>query len=342
MNHVHRSRKNHGYRRVGSWVVAALGLLAAACGGGDDDGGGAESIAGSGGRSPAGAGGTAGRPGDAQPDCDSRPTQTVTVDRAFWHSGFKVTLGDAVLMPATADCAAGELRIGAEFFNRAGEAYSFDPRMLVASAGNDYEPSFNQDIPHVPGGRTGRGTLGFSVDSRFALEEATLIVGGAGQHHAVVPIGAASPDPHITLQPENIPAIGEFEVGAVTFHIEEAFVRADLPSDHDTYPKDQLSMQFNFSVTYKGGTGGVNLSEEHFLLDLPDGTSVAPSGASIKYLGVAGATTADLFVRFTISHPVEGAYALLARGNWAIEPSEVDWVEGQFPFEVPPLTTYGE
>jgi hypothetical protein len=100
----------------------------------------------------------------------------VAVDEAFWHAGWKVTLGEATL--SEGDTGSGELFMEAEFENLGTDGATFDSQLLVTSAGNDYadETFEGHDLPTVPGLRKSEGSLSFSVDDEFVLDEATLIV----------------------------------------------------------------------------------------------------------------------------------------------------------------------
>lgn len=58
--------------------------------------------------------------------CSERETESVALNTTIWQTGFKVTLGTAVLTPAASSCSEGTLRVDATFENRGDQDTSFD------------------------------------------------------------------------------------------------------------------------------------------------------------------------------------------------------------------------
>lgn len=333
-------------------LLAAVATLLAACGGSPANTA-TQEIAGSAGEAGAapalGEGGTSGKAGSSAGgaagavDCDQRVTKSSVLNESIFHSGFEVALGTAVLTPATESCAPGDLVIDATFHNRGGDAFQFGPEMLVTSGGNDYaySPSSYTDIPAVPGGRTGKGTLHFNVDTKFDLNDATLIVGGAYEHKAVVPLGAKSPDTFVSLDPPDATLMGKFTAGTLQFDMKGGYIRADQPWDHTTLDEDHYSITLLFSATYiaSTGLGGDNISRDNFDLLLPDGTAVAPDDAPVELLDNLGTTLDDLSMTFTVPGPMEGKFALEASGRWGKNDAAVSIA---MPFVVPHIAAFGK
>jgi hypothetical protein len=264
--------------------------------------------------------------------------ESVIVEEAFWHAGWKVTLGEATL--SEADAGSGELSIEAEFENLGTDEATFDSQLLVTSAGNDYadETFEGHDLPTVPGLRTGDGSFNFRIDEEFDLDEATLIVGNPVNQQATVPIGPDGDD-LVSLEPVDIAAAGTATAGAVTLTVERAQLRADLPDKHSEMKAGTLAMAVYFSATPATGIqiGQGVLQSQNVLLELPNGTSVAVisdgvSGVNELLQGKEGTTIPDLAVRFEVEEPAEGAYAFVVRGKYGPGGSDA---EGKFAFVVP-------
>ncbi len=327
-------------------LLAALALVPGCYGGAEDasgeptageTGGGGGGATGPMNQAEAGSSSGGGGATSSVSDCDARETETVTLDQAFWQSGFEVTLGDAVLTPSTKQCASGQLVIDAEFFNRGLDSASFDTRVLLTSNGNDYVEGWD-DLPYVPGERTGKGTFTFDVDPDFLLDDATLIIGDAGYNQAIMPIGAKAAEALVSLEPQDLTFPGSAEAGVLKFEFSNAFVRADLPGSHDTLPDDELQLGMDVAITFQEDNGGSNVFASHFLLRLPDGQSVSPDVSWTKTLYNVGETF-ESYLRFTIKSPVSGKYALGMRGPWS---ASNDDVEAEVPFEIGSLPALGE
>lgn len=259
--------------------------------------------------------------------CSVPTSQVIEVGQTFWHSGFEVTLADATYKPAPRGCS-GEFVIAASFYNRGGGTASLDTRMLLTAAGKDYRLVARQDdIPSVPGQRTGKGFLRFSIDDTFDATQATLLVGNAGEHSATVPLGADSPDTLRSLEPVDIILTDSATAGPLTFKMAGGYLRADEPARHSTLATNHLNMVLFFSLS---ATSSENVLTNHFTLVLPDGTAVAADAAPIE-LTRAGATIDDLRVDFTVDAPGEGTYKLEFGGAWG--PAN-EWTEAEIPFDI--------
>lgn len=277
--------------------------------------------------------------GTAIMDCDERPTQAVTLNQAIWQTGFKVTLGTATLKPQTPSCTPGVLTIDAQFENRGTDTQTFDSVTLLSSSGKDYELPSGQDLPSVPGGRLGKGTFSFVVNGTFSLDDAVLSFGAAERHQAKVPFGKDSPDPLITLEPQTLPITGQVVAGNLTVNFEDAFLRADAPGRYSSLAADEVhvSLDFNAMVT-KDLVLGAYLGYEAFVLQLPDGTSIAPDTVPFARLDKKGVTESGLWVGFSIPSPAAGKYSLEVREHDGVGTR----AEAVFPFTLPSFPTFGD
>ncbi|HVY28769.1 MAG TPA: hypothetical protein VHB79_19570 [Polyangiaceae bacterium] len=338
---------------LGALVVSSLAL---ACGGGSsawqpgaggEAGGDTGNDVGTGGKSghasnigPTEAGGDSSNAEGGSPivNCDDRPTQTVKLDQPIWQSGFKVTLRTATLKPQTPSCTPGIVTIDAQFENRGTDTETFDAETLLSSAGKDYELRA-RDLPDVPGGRLGKGGFTFAVDDTFSFDDAVLSFGGAQRHQAKVPFGKSAPDPLVTLEPQTLPIKGKVVAGYLVVNFEDAYVRADSAGSYSSLSSDELHLSLDFSAMV---TKDLNRSDElvarAFVLQLPDGTSIAPDHTPGVSLDKKGVTVSDIWVGFTIPAPAAGKYSLEVR--------EYDYVSqtasAVFPFTLPSFPTFGD
>jgi hypothetical protein len=267
---------------------------------------------------------------------------SVTVDLAFWHAGWKVTLGEAALTPD--DFGSAAVMIEADFENLGVDPAVFDSQALLTSGSIDFpdETFEGHDYPEVPGERTGKGSFNFQVDDEFTLDEATLIIGNPSNNQAIVPIGEEG-DEYVSLEPQDVAATGDVVAGAVTVTVESAEVRADLPDRHSEMEEGKLAMIVYFSATPASGIqiGQGVLQSPNVALELPDGTSVAViddgvSGVNELLQGREGTTISDLKVRFPIDEPAEGTYKFILKGAYG--PGGAN-VEGELAFVVEPAAT---
>ena len=277
---------------------------------------------------------------EATAEATSEPAEsdTMAVDQAFWHAGWKVTLGDATFTP---DGAGGSVLIAAEFENLSDTTSTFNSQTVLTAAGESYEGgSLDEDLPEVPAGFSGEGALGFDVDESFSFDDAVLTIGNPDNNQAVIPIGEDADAELVTLEPIAIPVTGTVTAGAVTLTIEGAEVRADLPDLSDQLPKGTYAITINFSATPQAGiqVGQGVLQSPNVILRLPDGTAVAVrsdgvSGVNELLQGAEGTTISNLRVRYEIDEPIEGPYAVILRGNYGPGGAEV---EGELAFTIEP------
>jgi len=311
-------------------LTLALALTAAfavlACGGGDDD---AE-------QTPTAGSRTAVSTPDDEDETPTAEEDSIEIDQAFWHSGWKVTLGEATY---AASESGPSVTIGATFENVGETNDTFDSELVLIAGGENYSWSqFDSDFPEVPGGLTGRGTMVFEVGPDFSFDDAALRVGNVNNNQAYVPIGPDAEGELESLEPIEVAVTGQATAGAVTLNVERAELRADFPDTHRPVEKGKLALTIYFSATVGSGIpiGEGVLQSPNVALKLHDGTAVAVisdgrSGVNELLQGKEGTTIPDLSVRFEVPGTYAGEYAFVVRGVYAPDRHQV---EGELPFEI--------
>jgi hypothetical protein len=317
---------NSALRRIGPalWLALALlgaiALVSAACGGGGDSD-----------PTP-----TAEEEEPTDEPTEEATDETVDIDQTFWHSGWKVTLGEATV--AEGDFGSRVVTIDATFENLGEDTAVFDSQVVITAGGNSYaDTSPEHELPRVPGELSGEGVIALHVDEEFTFDDATLVVGRAENNQAVVPLGPDG-DELVTLEPQEIAVSGDVTAGAVKVTVERAELRADLPDQHSIMEDGMLALTVYFSVTPSAGIqlGQGLIQDPNVALRLPDGSSVAVrddgvSGVNELLQGNEGTTISGLSVRFEVPAPAEGQYAFVVRGAYGPGGAQV---EGELPFEV--------
>jgi hypothetical protein len=282
---------------------------------------------------------------DDDDDVDPGPAGTsVEVNETFWHAGFQVELGTALVDEE------GVLFIDAVFHNLgAADNASLDSRLALRSGGKDYvgnENFFDQDIPAVAARGTAEGNFAWYIDREFSLDDATFIIGHPDNNQAIVPLGPDSPEELLTLEPQELTLSGQAVAGAVTVDLVGGEIRADLPNAYSIADKDHLELTLNFSVTVGEGIqiGQGVFQDQNVALRQPDGSEIdvrsdGQSGVNELLQGNEGQTIDDLSVRFEIEKPAPGDYAFIIQGPYGPGGAEVT---DEIEFTVPELPTLGE
>jgi hypothetical protein len=275
---------------------------------------------------PAG-GESPGGPGPAADGTGAAPVTELAVDRSFWHSGFKVTLGTARLLPEPI------VTIEATFQNLNTDHVYSDrepPEPMVLEVGGRAYPEparDQQDLPAVPLGLSLPGTIAFKVDGEVSLPEAVLTIGAPDVRQAVVPLGR--PDGLVSLEPRSVTVSGRVDTGAdsnLDLTVADGQVRADDPGQWAQAPAGREYLRLRFSATNDGPGRLTILLGDALTLELPGGATVGhesgcgnPQVAPDPY-----ATVTDGEVCFLVPAPATGEYALIANG----------YREGALPFSI--------
>jgi hypothetical protein len=244
----------------------------------------------------------------------STQTTTVEVDQAVSFSGFKVALGAATA--EITEGRGGTVAIEAAFENTGSEDARFDGSLNLASAGENATEAFDIDIPSVPGGLSGKGTLKFDVEDSFTFDDAVLTIGLAENQQAIVPLTATA-GTAVTQEPVAVTASGEGTADTLKLELLGGEYRADQPWNHGQMKKGTYVLTVTYDATFLSDfAGGFAFTGENVALTLPDGTTVGAiqdgDSQSIELIGPES-TVKDLFSRFEIEDPAAGEYALLVR-----------------------------
>jgi hypothetical protein len=232
---------------------------------------------------------------------------TQAIDKTVWFAGFKVTLGTGTFTPEPSP----KVEIATTFENLGADTARFDGSLVLDTAGNGITSTDLTDIPEVPGGSTGKGSIRFDVAPGFEFDGATVSIGSIEHQRALIPLGAEGI--FVSLEPLPVTITGSATAGQLKLDAHDGEIRADIPETHGETDKDQLALTIKFDVTNSGtGGGGYPLVDDNFALTLPDGTTVAPDDAPIELLGHQ-ATKKSLSARFLLDGPSAGEYTLLLR-----------------------------
>jgi hypothetical protein len=269
--------------------------------------------------------------GDRQPAAED---QAFAIGATFWHSGFQVALTDGTL--TTEEDPYGEvvrrLDLAATFTNLGDDPAPFQPELtVVAGAGSYFLDGFGSELPSVPGGLDGVGTLAFPVDDGFDPATAHLLVGGADENQARVPLGAEGGE-LVDLAPSETALTGELSLAPIDLTFETAEVRADLLESHAEVRQGSRALTLRFTATSRKN-GNWSLNPPDFALILPNGNAVGPEAARIGSLAgnESGVDTEDLALRFLVDDPAQGDYTLRLTlpSYWRVEGSDA---EGTYEF----------
>jgi len=256
-----------------------------------------------------------------------KPT-TLRVDKAFWHAGWKVTLGEAKfgttdltilnpLGPASAPAVTFETTVE----NLGNDTGGFESQIVLSAGDKNYVKVLGVDaFSTVPGASRQKGSLVIVTDEGFRFDDAVLTVGRPENNQAVVPLGGSGA--LVSLEPVTVTVTGTAAVpttqagpGTLTIKVTGGELRADIPSKHSEVKKGGLALTLNFSVSWASGKiYDYVFDDNHVLLKWPDGTAVAPDRLDAVLLG-PGATKPDQFVRFLTPSPASGAYVLVLKAE---------------------------
>ena len=239
---------------------------------------------------------------------------SVDIDQTFWHSGFEVTLGQAVLTP-TADGA--DVVLAATFVNDGPKATTFPAVDLVLeSAGvSVLADGGDTDRPTVPGSATGTGAFAFHVHPEFDLTSAVLTIGNASGVQSIVSLGSRA---SVTNEPIDLGLTSlRGRAGSVRATVTDGVVRSDDPLTHRQLDSGHALIDLTFDVRRFGGANTTTfIGTDNLALRLPDGTTVAVRGDGLSNPGellAPGASLHDLHVRFEVPASVDGRYALVLK-----------------------------
>ena len=261
---------------------------------------------------------------------------SASINKAFWSSGFKVTLGDAAVVkppkpspgytiPRT------KLLIKATFENLGPDnATPYNVDLVLQSGTNSYlaHDSEDEKIPEVPGLQRTMGTIAFYIDDKFSLNNAILLVGNASNNQAQVPLGSTGK--YISLEPQKVAMSGTINVaGAFTLAVSGGDLAYDDTKNHQEEKSGEVHLTAHFATT---GTQESTccLSTDNLILKLPDGTALAATRNSTYLLPGKGLTTADETAEWVFKG-ASGAYDMIVKGKYAADGTDE---QADLPFNI--------
>ncbi|GIF71544.1 hypothetical protein Asi02nite_10620 [Asanoa siamensis] len=262
---------------------------------------------------PRSGGGTG--PGDAPAGTAPAATTEIQINKSYWHAGFKVTLGAARVVDASAG-GGKAVTIEGVFQNLSPEhAESPTESALLVVGGRTYAEIDNPllDLPEVPAQRSQPGVYAFVVDEHFVLPEAEMVIGKAADRQATVPF--TGPDGLVALEPRPVPVTGKVlrnASGAVFMTVSATEVRADEPLLHGQAPSGQEFLRLTFSATNNTDAGFAWVFDRDLHLRLPDGTAVgtADNCSRAQIYPPPHATAQGGLACFLVPAPANGTYLL--------------------------------
>ncbi|MBY5161444.1 hypothetical protein [Salsipaludibacter albus] len=313
-----------GRHRLATVVVLAAVVLVA-CGGGDDPVDVSSTTP-----SPAGTAAPGPTP-SAPPSATPSPTPSVdpldglafTVDQEFWHSGFRVVLGEATVearRDADDEVVGHDLLLAGTFDNLAEDEGTFRPDLEVVLGDTTAPASTDTEWPTVGGGLSTDGVLVFEVEPGFDPATAVLVVGSPDQARAEVPL---QPDAGtlVALPPEEVDLAGTMSLDLLDITVTGGQLRWDLPAEFDEVPAGDRALTLDLTATSrKSGNWGINATD--FALALPDGTAVPADDAVLASLpgNDSGLDTPDLWLRFLVPEDTSGTVTLrITPGDWWLD-----------------------
>ncbi len=245
------------------------------------------------------------------PTASEGPAETAEIGQTVWYWGFEVTLGRASLR--TVD-GARVLDVSTTMDNQGDDLVALDGTIVVTSKGRAYELASGSDLPAVPGGSTGKGTLSFAVDSAFALDEAVVTFGRSDQNQAVVPLGSSGE--LVTQQPVPVTfTTRTLASGVLSAEVRGGEVRGDNPgrgsNDRGQVSKGRRLLVLDFDSIATTIGSGYNVYGSTMVVQLPDGTTVGP-----EFLNVSpfpDQPVRDFKAGYLVNEPPGGTYLLVLK-----------------------------
>jgi hypothetical protein len=241
--------------------------------------------------------------------------QSFSVGQEFWHGGFVVALGDGLSYAVENSGVFDDepryfVSLEASFENLGEDAASFGAETVLSTGGELFELSFESELPTVPGGLSGEGSLVFEVEEGVDVGGAALLVGSGGERRSEVPLDPAAGE-LVTVEPREVEISGELSLELLDLEVTSGEVRADRPVDHTQVGEGELALTLDFDAVSRND-GNWTIRAEDFALSLPGGSSVVPEGAGLETLPGSdeGIRTDGMYLRFLIDDPAEGDYEL--------------------------------
>jgi hypothetical protein len=277
-------------------------------------------------------------PGGATPPGSEAglPDQAFAVNEDFWHSGFRVGLGEGRFY-GVADDFTDEVdyfvSLAATFENLGVFDTFFDGAVALVADGEAYSALRSSDFPSVPTGLSASGEFLFLVDADFDPASAQLLVGSGDVNRAQIPLGPEGGE-LVTLEPSQPPVSGTISLQLIDLHFTGAELRADRLHSYTQVEAGKLALTLFFDADSRR-SGNWSILAPDFTLTLPSGSSVAPEGSELGSLPGSddGVDTTGLYIRFLVDDPAAGTYTLrFTPGDWFVGDDGV--AEGTLSFTI--------
>jgi hypothetical protein len=267
------------------------------------------------------------------------PAATARVDAyplatTAWYAGLVLTFDGAI---STLDAKGGPVAVELTLANPGPEELGLGGPIRLVAGDRAVEPSRDTPIPSVPAGGSVSTTIVFPVERDFDVPGATIVIGRAEEHQAIVPLvpgsGGSGFAATVTLEPATFELAGAAQVRDLLVTLRSAELRSDLPDWGTQLPRGSVALSLTYDVAFRSDfVGGFPFTAENLSLLLPDGRAISAraDGHSAPALVVGPRAVVDgLTSRFEVPAPGIGAYRLLVTNGAATKEIELEIGGGQ-------------
>jgi hypothetical protein len=255
-----------------------------------------------------------GRPG-GEPAKSAPAVTEIQIDKSYWHTGFKVTLGAARIV-ASSSGNGQTVTIEGMFQNLSSEIARAPIPDVLLTVGNRTYAEIDRsltELPEVPAQRSQPGVYAFAVDERFVLADAALLVGKPSSRQATIPFSGA--DGLVALEPKPVPVTGKVlrgKSGDIFMTVSAVEVRSDEPYLHGQAPTGQEYIRLTFSATNNTDAGFAWVFDRDLNLKMPDGSSMgaADNCSRAQIYPAPHSTAVGGLACFLVPAPASGEYLL--------------------------------
>jgi hypothetical protein len=227
--------------------------------------------------------------------------QTLTVNKAVWYAGLKITVEQVGYDPDAQPQMTAKLLVD----NLGGSDWRPSLPVLFSVGGQQFDGDFVQRTV-VGGKQKGRLDMEFRAqDLTAGLETGEFIFGEGGEAQSRLPLGGTG---LVSNEPKSVLSSGKTVNRDITVNWKSCEIRADMPPRHEQAQRDTMFLYCVTDTQYTG-TSSHFIGDDNFRLKLPDGTVVgAKNGTGVAASGME--VSKDHWVAFQITWPAPGAYTL--------------------------------
>jgi hypothetical protein len=238
-------------------------------------------------------------------------TTTYEVGGTVWYEGLVLHL-DRVT--SVLDARGGPVDVALRVDNPNADPAELQATIFLVIDGVPIRPTRESRIPPIPDKGQVSGVMTYELQGVTSIDDASVQVGDAPYHVALVPLTAGSAA--VTLEPQQLALTGTGTAGDLQISLKSGVQRWDLPDWSLELPVDRQVILVTFDATYVGEfTGGFPFNAAtNVALRLPDGTVVPPRADGhfrpVELIG-PGRTKRGLTTRFEIPASVSGELAFV-------------------------------